>query len=222
MKVVGSLLFFMSLLAFASPALCQQPADNASGNKAPLQRYVTGEIGAISAGSTTMTLATEYGETVSRHSQAYVNLSYLDNVMTQTMEDNLVAAGQTLTLVTGTPYTFSGRDRGIAFTGGGKFVAGSSVRPYIGAGGGVLNIHRKIDELSIGDVSNVFAQTGLGDGVVNADNTTAIKPLVEVVGGVAFLAGKAYIDVNYRYRRAFHTPTTLDFSQVAVGIGAKW
>lgn len=220
MKVVGSMLFSMSLLAFATPAFCQQPAD-ASGNKVPLQRYVTGEIGAVSAGSTTMVLATEYGETVSRHSQAYVNLSYLDNVMTQTMEDNLVAAGDALTLVTGTPYTFSGRDRGIAFTGGGKFVAGSSVRPYIGAGGGVLNVHRKVDELTVGDVSVAFAQTGLGDGVVNG-GTTSIKPLLEVVGGVAFLAGKAYIDVGYRYRRAFHTPETFDFSQVSVGIGAKW
>jgi len=222
MKVVGSIVFAVSLLAFAGPALCQQPADNGSGNSAPLQRYVTGEIGAVSAGSTTMVLATEYGETVSRHSQAYVNLSYLDNVMTQTMIDNLAAAGDALTLVTGTPYTFSGRDRGIAFTGGGKFVAGSTVRPYIGAGGGVLNVHRKIDELTVGDVSVAFSQTGLGDGVVNGGTTTSIKPLMEVVGGVAFLAGQAYIDVGYRYRRAFHTPATFDFSQVTVGIGAKW
>lgn len=220
MNRVPSLAFVVSLLA-VTPAFAQ---DAGSGANLPLQRYVAAVGGAASVGSETIpTLAGEYGERVGSHAQAYVNLSYFDDVMTDRMRDNLVAASDAIMRVTGTSRSFSGRDQGLAFTAGGKFVAGTRVQPYIGAGAGAIHIRRSITESSLGDVTTAFAgQTGFGDGVVSAGFTKATKPLTEVVAGVGFVTRRTYVDVGYRYRRAFHTGTTLDFSQVVVGIGAKW
>jgi hypothetical protein len=223
MKLACSLTFFAALLA-ATPAFSQESSDSDRLRNAPLRRYVAAIGGAATVGSETVpTLAGEYGESITRNSQAYMNLSYFDNVMTDDMRDNLVAAADAIKLITGTTRTFSGRDRGLAFTFGGKYVGGTRVRPYVGAGAGGIRIDRTIMESTLGDVTLAFAQqTGLGDGVVNAGETKATKPLVEALGGVGFVTRNAYIDIGYRYRRAFHSATTLDFSQVTIGIGAKW
>jgi opacity protein-like surface antigen len=191
---------------------------------APLRRYVAAFGGAATIGSeTNATIGGEYGESVTRNSQAYANLTYFDNVMTDRMRDNLVAASDYIRLLTGDTRTFSGRDRGLAFSAGGKYVVGTRVRPYIGAGAGAIRIQRTISENSLGDVTVAFAQqTGFGDGVVSAGDVKATKPLVEALAGVGFVTRNAYIDIGYRYRRAFHSATTLDFSQVTIGIGAKW
>ena len=222
MKFAGSLAFIVTLVA-ATPALCQETETDRLRD-APLRRYVAAVIGAASVGTETVpTIAGEFGESVTRNTQAYVTLSYFDNVMTDRMRDNLIAAGESVRLVTGTSRTFSGRDQALAFTAGGKYVAGTRVRPYIGAGAGAINIRRTITEVSLGDVTEAFSQqTGFGDGVVSAGSTEATKPLLEVVGGIGFVMRNTYLDVGYKYRRAFHSATTLDFSQVAVGIGAKW
>jgi opacity protein-like surface antigen len=152
-----------------------------------------------------------------------VNLSYFDNVMADQMQDNLASAAASIMAITGVNRSFSGRDRGLAFTAGGKYQPGTRVRPYIGAGAGALHIERTITEGTLGDVSLEFAQqTWYGDGIVSSGSTTAIKPLAEVVAGVGFVTRNMYIDVGYRYRRVFHTATDVDLSQVGVGIGAKW
>lgn len=222
MKFVCSLSFLACLLA-AQPALCQEPTDSAPSNPFLLQRYLSASAGVASTGSSTVTFAAEYGEQVTRNSQAYANFSYFDNVMTDQMRDNLAAAAASITAITGVSRSFSGRDRGLAFTAGGKYQPGTRVRPYIGAGAGALNIERTITEGTLGDVSLAFTQqTSYGDGVVTAGSTNATKPLAEVVGGVGFVTRNMYIDVGYRYRHVFHTATDLDLSQVAVGIGAKW
>jgi hypothetical protein len=222
MKLVCSLAFAVSLLA-ATQALGQE-VETDRLRDAPLRRYVAAVVGAATVGSQTApTIAAEFGESVTRNSQAYVSLSYFDNVMTDRMRANLAAAAETIELITGTTRSFTGRDHALAFTAGGKFVVGTRVRPYIGAGAGAINIHRTINETSLGDVTEAFAeQTGFGDGVVTAGLTEAIKPLGEVVAGIGFLTGNAYFDIGYRYRRAFHVATPVEFSQVTVGIGAKW
>jgi hypothetical protein len=86
-----------------------------------------------------------------------------------------------------------------------------------------MQIRRTITEASLGDVSQAFAtQAGLGDGVISAGITRELKPLAEVVAGVGFVLKNTYVDVGYRYRRAFHSATTVELSQVVFGIGAKW
>jgi opacity protein-like surface antigen len=222
MKFACSLAFVATVVA-ATPALAQDTETNRLRD-APLRRYVAAVVGAAAVGTERVpTIAAEYGESITRNSQAYVALSYFDNVMTDRMRDNLLAAAETIRVITGASRTFSGRDRALAFTAGGKYVVGTSIRPYVGAGAGALNIRRTITEVSLGDVTQAFAeQTGFGDGVVSAGSTEATKPMAEVVAGVGFVTRNMVLDVGYRYRRAFHTATTLDFSQVAVGIGAKW
>ena len=222
MKSVCSLSFLACLLA-AQPALCQEQTDSAPSNPYLLQRYVSASAGVASIGSNRVTIAAEYGEKVTRNSQAYVNLSFFDDVMTDQMRANLAAAAASIKAVTGVNHSFAGRDRGVAFTGGGKYQPGTRIRPYIGAGAGGFNIERTITEGTLGDVSQAFAQqTSYGDGVVTAGSTNATKPLAEVVGGIGFVTRNMYIDVGYRYRHVFHTATDVDLSQVAVGIGAKW
>jgi opacity protein-like surface antigen len=222
MKFVCSVSFLACLLA-AQPALCQERTDSASSNPFLLERYVSGSAGVASTGSNTPTFAVEYGEKVTRNSQAYANLSYFDNVMTDQMQDNLTAAAASIKSITGLTRSFSGRDRGLAFTAGGKYQPGTRVRPYIGAGGGGFHVERTITESSLGDVSLAFAQeTPFGDGLVPAGSTSATMPLAEAVAGIGFVTRNMYIDVGYRYRHVFHTMTDLDLSQVAVGIGAKW
>lgn len=214
---------FLALVLVASPAMSQERSSSPAA-PLPLQRYIAAFAGAADIGSDiTPTFAGEFGESVTRNAQAYATFTYFDNVMTDKMRDNLVAAGNYVQQVTGVSRTFTGRDRGLGLTFGGKYVVGTTVRPYVGAGGGWLHIKRMISESSLGDVSAAFAsQAGLGDGVITAGFTEETKPLAEAVAGIGFVTHNTYIDVGYRYRRAFHSATTLELSQVVFGIGAKW
>lgn len=222
MKLV-CLLAFVAALVGANSAFAQDTEADRFRDF-PLRRYVAVVPGAAVIGSQRIpTIAAEYGESISRNTQAYITLSYFDNVMTDRMRDNLVAAAQSVRQISGATRSFSGRDQAVSFSGGGKYVFGTSVRPYLGAGMGSIKILRTITETSLGDVTEAFAQqTGFGDGIVSTGSTRATKPLAEFVAGVGFVGRNTFFDLGYRYRRAFHSATTLDFSQVIVGIGAKW
>ena len=222
MKFVYSFSFISCLLA-AQPALCQERTESAPADTFLLQRYLSASTGMASFGSNTVTFAVEYGEKVTRNSQAYANFSYFNNVMTDKVRDNLAAAAAGITAITGESRSFSGRDRGMAFTAGGKYQPGRRVRPYIGAGAGAFNVERTITDGSLGDVSLGFAeQPWFWGGAVPAGSTSATKPLAEAVAGIGFVTRNMYIEVGYRYRHLFHTATDINLSQVAVGIGAKW
>jgi outer membrane protein W len=223
MKFVYS--FALVALVFAArPAHAQETSDSDRLRDAPLRRYMAAFGGMADIGSETIpTLAGEYGESITKNAQAYANFSYFDNVMTDQMRDNLIAASNSVEQITGVRRTFSGRDRGLALTFGGKFVAGRTVRPYVGAGLGGMQIRRTITEATLGDITQAFAaQSGLGDGVITTGATKEMKPLGEVVVGVGFVSRHTYVDIGYRYRRAFHTAIPVEFSQVVAGIGAKW
>ena len=222
MKFVCSLSFLACLMA-AQPALCQDRTDAAPSDPFSLQRYVSASAGFASVGANTGTFAAEYGDRVTRNSLAYANLSYFDNLMTDEMRDHLAAAASSITAITWVNRSFSGRDRGIAFTAGGKYQPGTRVRPYVGGGAGAIWIKRTVTERTLGDVSLQLAPLAwYGDGLVSTGSTDATRPLGEVVGGVGFVTRNMYIDVGYRFRRVFRTATDVDLSQVAVGIGAKW
>jgi hypothetical protein len=170
----------------------------------------------------------EYGDDVDENAQAYIAVSYLENLMRQDLRDELTSLGVRLTGITGNRLEFSGRDRGIALTAGGKYVIGAvtnTFRPYVGAGGGIINVRRIITEARLGQVTTaVFNDFLVGDpalSVVSA-NEGITRPLAEAVAGIGITAGHTYVDVAYRFRRAFRLEPSLDFSQVTVGVGYRF
>jgi opacity protein-like surface antigen len=206
------------LIAGAAPAWSQEPT-----SPPPIERYVTGAAGAAFAVDTVAAFSGEYGEVVSRRFHAYANYSYIDNLMTDAMRTNLAVAGEVLTAVTGTTRSFTGRDRGLAFTVGAKFMPGhSAFRPYVGGGAGALHLRRTVTEASLGNVTESFAaESGLNDGVIPAGQTSSMKPLAEGMGGLFIVHGRTAVDVSYRYRKAFHA-ADLSFSQFGVGLGVTF
>jgi hypothetical protein len=88
----------------------------------------------------------------------------------------------------------------------------------------VLNVHRFIREQSRGNITEAYvAQFGSADGVVDPAQDNTNHPLGEVAAGVGVVIGGAYVDVGYRYRKAFHNVhDTFDVSQVGVAVGVKF
>jgi hypothetical protein len=89
---------------------------------------------------------------------------------------------------------------------------------------GALNLRRTIREQSRGNVTTAYlAQFGSGDGVVDITQSNTTKPMGEVAAGIGAAIGRAYVDVGYRYRKAFHNVNqSFDISQVGVAVGVKF
>ena len=164
----------------------------------------------------------EYGESLHPDVQAYAAFSYFDNLMTNASRERLDDLGEFMTVTTGLPWVFSGRDRAFAFSAGAKFLIPSSatVRPYIGGGAGLINLKRTIVDRHYGELTEEFlGQFPAGDGVFDAGELNATKPLGEGTVGVAIVAGRTYVDIGYRIRRVFHATEDLTFGQLALGVG---
>ena len=102
-----------------------------------------------------------------------------------------------LATLTGDPWSFSGRDRGIGVVAGAKYVFGSgSIRPYVGGGIGILNLKRTVSEARIGDVTQaVLNDFDLGDAeLVTVEGVN--KPLVELAFGVRIGSGRTHFDLR--------------------------
>lgn len=217
--LVPVLLLAMSASALAQPGVPANPDDDG---------YVAAFAGAVSGPPTEPLFAVEYAENVGRRAQAYVSLGYVDNLMTEDTRDAVMRLGADwLAPLTGVPqsqWSFSGRDRAITLTAGGKYIAGTgSVRPYVGAGAGVINLKRTITEARLGEVTQaVFNDFGVGSPELSLAPRGTTRPLGEIVAGVGFAAGHTYVDVGYRYRRAFRFAEDLDFSQFSVGVGYRF
>jgi opacity protein-like surface antigen len=215
---------FIVMLLMAAPALAQQRPAPAPQ---PLRGYLIGGGGAsISTPDRALTLTAEIAENVKPAVQVYMSAAYYDNIMSQAARNQLARVGADLTAITGTPWAFEGRDRGRSFTVGGKVLVptGTQIRPYVGGGVGAINLRRTIRELSRGNMTKTYlAQFGSGDGVVDATQTNTTKPMAEVAVGVGAAVSRAYIDVGYRYGKAFHNVNeSFDVSQVAVAVGLKF
>lgn len=212
-------LFFAVLLA-AAPAVAQQPSPGR------VRGYLIGGAGASLDPSTALTLSAEIAEGVGNRVQVYMSIGYYENVMSQEATDLIAAVGRDLTLLTGSPWQFTGRDRGRSFTVGGKVLPGGvgAVRPYIGAGAGVLNLRRIITERNRGDMTGEFLTTfGSGDGVVDPTQTNTNRPIGELMAGIGVTAGRAYVDFGYRYRKVFRNfEQSLNLSQVGVAVGVRF
>ena len=213
------------MVLVAAPAFAQQrPAPAPS----PLRGYLIGGGGASmgSTAQTAVTLSAEIAENMTRNVQAYMSAVFYDNIMSSAATNQLALVGSSLTALTGTPWVFDGRDKARSFTFGAKvLVPGtSSVHPYVGGGFGALNVRRVIHEQSRGNITQAFlAQFGSPDGFVNPTDTDTTHPMGEVAAGVGAVIKRAYVDVGYRYRKAFHTTNqSFQFSQVGAQVGVKF
>lgn len=221
MNVRHSVSMALLLTVVASvPAFAQEPQVQTSTPRF----YVTALGGAVSRPPAGAVFGVEVAEHLGRHAQAYLTLSYFENLMGQPLRDGLDATAARLTALTADRWSFSGRDRGVSIVGGGKYVFGDgSFRPYVGGGAGMINLKRSIVEGRIGDVTRaVFNDFELGDADLSLNTNGVIKPVVEAAFGVGIGAGRAHLDIGYRYRTAFRLSDTLDFSQVTAGIGYRF
>lgn len=213
------------MLLVAAPAFAQQQRPSPAPQ--PLRGYLIGGGGAsIGTAETAVTLSAEIAENMKRNLQAYMSVTYYDNIMSDATTNQLALVGNTLSALTGTPWVFEGRDKGRSFTFGAKVLVptGSSLQPYFGGGFGALNVRRVIHEQSRGNVTQAYlAQFGSADGVVNPLNTDTTHAMGEVAAGVGAVVKRAYVDIGYRYRKAFHTGNqTFDISQVGAAVGIKF
>jgi hypothetical protein len=144
--------------------------------------------------------------------------------MDQSLRDSLTARAAKLTTLTGDIWSLSGRDRGVSLVAGGKYVVGNgTIRPYVGAGGGIINLKRTVVDAQVGDVTRaVFNDYRLGDADLSLATEGITRPIVEAAVGVAIGAGHTHFDIGYRYRSAFRLANKLDFSQVTAGIGYRF
>ena len=127
--------------------------------------YLIGH-GGVTAAPAGAEFAVEYGEHITRNVQAYVTLSYFENLMNDTLRDDLTTLGASLAILTGKPWALDARDRGVSLVGGGKYLFGNgNIRPYVGGGAGIISLRRTVIEARLGDIRNaVFNDFEVGDG----------------------------------------------------------
>jgi len=218
-KTLSILLVGMTL-ALTAPVRAQEVAEPAP--RGSISAFSGFEF--VPSGGADVVFAAEYAEHVDRDVQAYVAFTYFENLMSPSLQDEIAALGTALTAASGVTWDLHGRDRGASLLAGAKFFnrSGSRARPYVGAGAGVLNVRRTIRDVRIGDVTRaVFNDYGIGRAALT--DTSDTVPLVEVLAGLGYFAARhTYVDIGYRYRRAFRLDDGLNLSQVAVGVGYRF
>jgi hypothetical protein len=224
MNTFRSVSFLVAALV-AVPAFAQQRPSVAGQER--LRGYlIAGGGAATSTPQNSLTLSAEVAENVTSDIQVYMGAAYFDNVMSQASRDQLARTGAALTAITGSPWVFDGRDRARSFTVGARYLipASASIRPYVGGGIGAINLRRTVHEQSRGNITTAYlAQFGSADGVVDPTQSNTNRPMTEVAVGVGAAVKKAYIDVGYRWRKAFHTlDDTFEISGVGAAVGLKF
>jgi hypothetical protein len=188
--------------------------------------YMTAVAGTSFGDQQKALFGAEVGENLNRHVQAYADFTYFDNLITDSAQAYYTNLSKTLTTLTATSWNLTGYDRGLAFSGGAKYLftaPGSSVRPYAGAGPGLINIRRTIYETDLGEISNeVFAVFGAPDGAINPEKEGSFKPMLQFLAGAGFAAGRTYVDVGYRYSKIYKMAEPFSISQFKVGVGMRF
>jgi len=183
--------------------------------------YLIGGVGFARGPHTGPLFTAEVGEKMGRAFQAYAAFQFFDDLMTDSTRDALEQTAQQLEAITLTPWEFQGRDRGRTFTAGVKAAWPGSIRPYVAGGVGVLNLKRIVTERTLGDVSGAFRSAyPVTAGPVDNAQAVTTRPLVEAGAGVGVIVGPVYLDIGYRYRRAFHVfDGAFTFSQITTSAG---
>jgi hypothetical protein len=220
-RFVTPIVFLIALASAVSAS-----AQGTAPRPAPLDRpwYVAMTGGAVSQAPGQPALGVEVGQRIGRHGQGYFGVSYLDNLMRQSLTDDLDATASRLATLTGDSWAFTGKDRGVSVIGGGKYLfGGGTIRPYVGGGAGLINLKRTVTDVRMGDVTRaVFNDFDLGDAELSLATESVIKPLVEGAFGVEMGSGRVHFDVGLRYRQAFGLAEALNFTQIGVGFGYRW
>jgi len=167
---------------------------------------MTGSAGASFSDTRATTFGIEIGERINSRVQAYAAFNYFDDLFNNQAASDLSALSSYLTTVTGTPWQLQGRDRGLAFSGGARYLLsrGPSFRPYVGGGPGVLNLRRTITDARLGNVTDpVLVVFGAPDGFIVPDKESSFRATAEFIAGVGIAAGRTYLDVGYRVRKVF-------------------
>ena len=178
-------------------------------------RYVEGIGGAALThefGDVAPAFAVEYGERVHRDVYAYANLRYINDLMSEQMKSSLDAASDL------TGLNVSGRDRGLTFTLGAKYMFPPKwrFRPYVGGGAGAINLKRYIADQTFGDLI-------VYDGILDPGDRSATFPMGEaIIGFSGSASNRTYVDVSYRHGWAFNTPQSLEFGQLTFGVGVSF
>jgi hypothetical protein len=210
------------VLLTATVAGAQQARVASSG---PFENgYMTGSAGASFSDTRATTFGIEIGERINSRVQAYAAFHYFDDLFNDQAASDLNELSSYLTSVTGDTWALQGHDRGLAFSGGARYLLsrGPSFRPYIGGGPGVLNIERRITERTLGDVSDpVLVVFGAPDGFIDARKKSTFRPMAEFIAGVGIASGRTYVDVGYRLRKVFNVES-FTFSQFTVGVGMRF
>jgi hypothetical protein len=222
-KLLTSLAAFgFVLVCAAAPLFAQEPI----GPGVRDDGWVSGIAGAAFGSQTqaNATFAVEYGDDIDSHAQAYLTLSYFENLITTDLRDDLEQLSANLTATTGIPWDLHGSDRGVTLIAGARYLPVSSglIRPYVGGGAGVINLDRTIADVRVGEVTTAVLNE-FGVGSLSLATKAITRPVVEASAGVAFYNGPVYVDVGYRYKRAYRINSTqLSFSQGVVGIGYRF
>lgn len=210
------------VLLTASVAGAQQARVASTG---PFENgYMTASAGASFSDSQAATFGVEIAERINSRVQAYAAFNYFDDLFNNQAVSDLNALSSYLTTVTATTWQLQGRDRGLAFSGGARYLLsrGPSFRPYIGGGPGVLNIRRTVTDARLGDVTDsVLVVFGAPDGFVVPDKESTFRATAEFIAGVGIASGRTYVDVGYRIRKVFRVEA-FTFSQFTVGVGMRF
>ena len=210
------------VLMMATVAAAQQARPASSG---PLDNgYMIGAAGASFSDTQAATFGIEIGEAINPRVQAYVAFNYFDDLFNDQAASDLNDLANYLTAIHGEPWEFHGRDRGLAFSGGARYLLsrGPSFRPYVGGGPGILNLQRSVNERTLGDVSDpLLVVFGAPDGFIDAREQSTFRPMAEFIAGVGIASGRTYVDVGYRLRKVFHVES-FTFSQFTVGVGMRF
>ncbi len=221
MRVMRSILL-LPMFVLVSTVTASAQATQARDQGQEQRGYVSGSGAIVSPAAPAF--AVEYGDNINRNVLAYVTLSYFENLMKQPLRDDLATLGSNLATLTGDAWALSGRDRGVALIAGGKYLLGSgNVRPYVGGGAGIISLRRTVTEARLGDVRDaIFNDFAVGEADLSLAVASLTQPIVEAAIGVGIANGNAYFDIGYRYRRAFRLFSSLNFSQIGVGVGYRF
>ena len=216
----------ISIVLAVGAVLTGSASAQQQGSVPRVRGYLVAGGGASIEPNTTPSLFFEIGESVHRDFQIYAGFSFYDDLISQSARDQLDNVAADLTLATGELWAFSGRDRGRSFSAGVRYLLPSagSVRPYVAAGFGALNLRREIRERSRGNMTDAFlSEFGGGDGVIDVAQTNTTKPMGELGAGAAIVVRRAYIDIGYRWRKAFHTiDQPFNVMNVSVAAGLRF
>jgi hypothetical protein len=176
------------------------------------RQHIVGRSGLTFGTATAVLVGVEYSADVVPVMQVYGSFDWHHDVAPDFVKD----LGDMIGSIVGAEVEYSFP----AFVGvGGVKIIGppNTVRPYGIGGFGVGRVHGTV-EVDGSDVTDLLDEYGY----VDKDDLSFTKPLFEVGGGVAISAGRAWIDLSYRFRKFLDVGEPVNISGVYAGAGISF